>query len=130
MLRMLTALAHAGVVVLLGTGTAAAQSSACGDAPDDVFTVTYRPDAFTKELQAKLQAAEAEDSAALLMVNLISNWSLTSGGQAYEVTVDNLEALGFPLLGAISNAVMDDFSARFELGKSTSTASPPDSGTT
>jgi hypothetical protein len=36
MLRTLTVLAHAGFVVLLGCGTGAAQSSACGDAPEDV----------------------------------------------------------------------------------------------
>lgn len=100
------------------------------DEPGDSFTVTYKPDAFTKALQAELKAAEAEDTAALLLVRLIVRWSLTVDGEAYPVTIENLEALGYPLLMAISAVVQADFNERFTPGKATSTALPGDSSGT
>ena len=93
----------------------------------DTFSVTYKPDAFTKKLQADLAVAPSEDAMAVLLTGLIQKWDLTVGGEPYAVTAENLEALGLPLMTTISSVLMDDFNNRLSLGKTTLTASPEDS---
>jgi hypothetical protein len=95
--------------------------------PGDTFSVTYKPDAFTKAVQAEIQAAETEDAASVLLLRLIAKWSLVVDGEPYPVTKENLEALGFPLLMAISTVVNEDFNSRINLGKVTSNGSSEDS---
>lgn len=79
--------------------------------------VKYKPDAFTKQVQAELTDANGLDAAALLMAQLLTEWSLTKGGEPYPITPENLEALGMPILLTIATLVQDDFSDNVQMGK-------------
>jgi hypothetical protein len=89
---------------------------------DESIWVKYKPDALNKKLQAAIAAAESEDAAALLMVELLTDWSLTMGGEPYAITVENLEDLGLPLLVTIAAIVQEDFNTNVQMGKPTTTA--------
>lgn len=79
--------------------------------------VKYKPDALDKKLQAMIAEAENDDAAAMLMVELLAEWSLTKGGEPYPITVENLEALGLPIMVTISALVQEDFETNVQMGK-------------
>lgn len=86
------------------------------------ITVTYKPDALNKKLQAAIAAAANEDAAAVLMVNLLTAWDLTKDGEPYAINVENLEDLGLPLLVTIAAIVQEDFNKNVQMGKPITTA--------
>lgn len=85
---------------------------------DDTLAVTYSPDAMTPDVWAKLQGwvtsnreadADPFDVATYVIVPLIKGWDLTVDGAPYPISVENVVALGLPLVAAISGALMTDF---------------------
>lgn len=98
-------------------------------APGEDLEVRYKPDELTMRLQEEIAEAKDQDSAAMLMVKLLCGWNLTVDGAPYPITVDNLHALGLPILLMIATTVQEDFNTNVQLGKSTSTAPPSDSPT-
>lgn len=98
-----------------------------GDGTDDVFAVWYRPDSFTFEIRDRMNATENDVERAEALSTLIDKWSLTSKGAPYPITIDNLKALGIPLMTAILQVMEHDFTQNVLLGKATSTVLPEDS---
>lgn len=85
---------------------------------DETLAVRYSPDAMTPEVWARLQGwvkANAEkdadpfEVAEYVIEPLVSGWDITTDGEPYAVTRDNIVALGLPLVAAISGALMTDF---------------------
>jgi len=85
---------------------------------DETFAVRYSPDAMTPDVWSNLQGwvkANADQEAdpfavaTYVIVPLVKGWDLTSGGEPYPVTVENVVALGLPLVAAIAGAIMTDF---------------------
>ena len=105
----------------------------------DDLAVRYSPDAMTPAVWANLQSwvkanAEKEadpfDVAAYVIVPLVRGWDLTVEGAPYAITVENVVALGLPLVAAISSALLADFHAgrdtRDAKKGSDGPSSPPD----
>lgn len=86
----------------------------------ECLTVRYSPDAMTPLVWANLQGwvrANAEkdadpfEVARYVIVPLVRTWDITVEGEPYAITVENVVALGLPLVAAISDALMRDFNA-------------------
>lgn len=87
-------------------------------AQETYFTVWVSPDKFTKQVVLDIQAVtEGKDSfeiAERIIVPLVVRWDLTVDGQPYEITGENVAALGLALEEAVIEAIdsVIDFSGK------------------
>lgn len=111
-----------------------------GRGATETFWVGYSPDAFSPKVFAEFKGAMAgagdddtgqvaEDVMAEMSVKLIRSWSLTVGGEPFEVSVDNFKRLGIALMGEMFEAVNTDYARTIDAGKVLS-ESPQDSNGT
>lgn len=84
-----------------------------GPEPTDTISVRYKPDAYTKEIEAKILAANQSSAPARGIADglaaLLDWWDLTAGGNPFPLTPENIEAIGLPICQLIWNAINADF---------------------
>jgi hypothetical protein len=77
----------------------------------ETLSVSYRPSELTprflKELKEKSTGGDAETTAEMLF-HILTKWDVTDGGNPVPLTPEILASLGFDLLNAIVQAVMED----------------------
>jgi hypothetical protein len=101
-----------------------------GDEPGETFTVRYKPDAYSKSMIARVQNLEDEsETPAEVLEELLTGWSLKSGGKPYPLTRENIDALGYLIQIMTLNAVQADYSGQDVMGKVTSNALPQELST-
>lgn len=102
------------------------------------LSVRYSPDAMTPEVWARLQGwvkasadkdADPFEVAEYVIAPLLKSWDITVDGEPYPITPEHIAALGLPLVGALSAALMADFNGLRDMtgpkGRSVALSSVP-----